>query len=213
MKFGDNTILKSIMLLELMLVFNWSWAQTNDSTSSKKPPYFRKEEILYQNKRYRIHNNYLTLGGGFLGSSLRSDIQNVVAADYQFHIRRQHFQIGAMMSGEEFLSNNYTQVHLGYGYRTENYISNFASFIGPSYFSGVSGRVGQPEDFFSGFGIYTSFQAVLKIAYDIGLGVELYGEVNYKQTLIGIKLIAYFSGAYRGAKKRVNPNVRMSEEK
>jgi len=40
------------------------------------------------------------------------------------------------------------------------------------------------------------------------LGAELFGEVNYKQNLIGIKFIAFFSGAYRGAKKKVNPNVR-----
>ena len=77
----------------------------------------------------------------------------------------------------------------------------------------MSGRVGQPEDFFSGFGMYASIQAVLKIAYDIGLGAELFGEVNYKQNMIGIKFIAYFSGAYRGAKKRVNPNVRTPEQK
>lgn len=191
-----------------LLLFAGGIAQNSDSLKTKRPPYNRKEEILYQNKRYRIHNNYLTLGGGFLGSTLREDIQNVVAADYQFHIRRQHFQVGAMMSGEEFLSNNYVQVHLGYGYRIENYNSNFAAFIGPTYFSGVAGKVGQAEDFFDGYGVYLSVQAVLKVAYDIGLGVEVFGEVNYKQNMAGIKLIAFFSGAYRGVKKKVNPNVR-----
>ncbi len=196
------------MLLIQVLMFGLGIAQNPDSLKSKRPPYNRKEEILYQNKRYRIHNNYLTLGGGFLGSTLRDDVQNVVAADYQFHIRRQHFQIGAMMSGEEFLSNNYTQVHLGYGYRIEKYTSNYAAFLGPTYFSGVAGKVGQPADFFSGFGFYASVQAVYKLAYDIGLGAELFAEINYKQSMVGIKFIAFFSGAYRGAKKRVNPNVR-----
>jgi len=203
-----HDFLKVVFVFAQLLLFTAGYAQNTDTLETKRPPYNRKEEINYQNKRYRIHNNYLTLGGGFLGSTLRDDVQNVVAADYQFHIRRQHFQAGAMMSGEEFLSNNYIQVHLGYGYRIENYNSNFAAFIGPTYFSGVAGKVGQPEDFFNGYGVYVSVQAVLKFAYDIGLGVELFGEANYKQNMVGIKFIAYFSGAYRGAKKRVNPNVR-----
>jgi hypothetical protein len=198
----------SYAVLVLMCLCDFAQAQTTDSLKNKRSPYFRKEEIIYQNKRYRIHNNYLTLGGGFLGSTLRDDVQNVVAADYQFHIRRQQFQIGAMMSGEEFLSNNYTQVHLGYGYRIEKYTSNYAAFLGPTYFSGVAGKVGQPEDFFSGFGVYASVQAVYKFAYDIGLGAELFAEANYKHSMVGIKFVAFFSGAYRGAKKRVNPNVR-----
>jgi hypothetical protein len=201
-------IFKLVFVLTQLLVFSSAYTQTTDTLETKRPPYNRKEEILYQNKRYRIHNNYLTLGGGFLGSTLREDVQSAVAADYQFHIRRQHFQAGAMMSGEEFLSNNYIQVHVGYGYRIENYTSNFAAFIGPTYFSGVSGKVGQPEDFFNGYGVYVSIQAVLKFAYDIGLGVEVFGEANYKQNMAGIKFIAYFSGAYRGVKKKVNPNVR-----
>ncbi len=199
---------KLVWLVLQVLTFVFGSAQNTDTLESRRPPYNRKEEIIYQNKRYRVHNNYLTLGGGFMASTLRSDIQSVVAADYQFHIRRQHFQLGAMMSGEEFLSNNYVQVHLGYGQRLESYHSNFAAFVGPTYFSGVAGSVGQPEDFFDGFGVYMSFQAILKFAYDIGLGVEAFAEVNYKQKTTGIKLIAFFSGAYRGAKKRVNPNVR-----
>jgi len=200
--------IKGVFLLLQVMMFAVGSAQNADTLEAKRPPYNRKEEILYQSKRYRVHNNYLTLGGGILGSTLREDMQNAVAADYQFHIRRKHFQVGAMMSGEEFLSNNYVQLHLGYGYRIENYNTNYAAFIGPTYFSGVAGRVGQAEDFFDGYGVYVSVQAVLKFAYDIGLGVEVFGEANYKQNMVGIKLIAFFSGAYRGVKKRVNPNVR-----
>ncbi len=184
--------------------------QEKDSSSSKRRPFNRKEEILFENNRYRIHNNYLTLGAGFVESTLRENTQLTVAVDYQFRIRYQKFQVGGMMSGDELFSNNYLQAHAGYGWRKENNKTNFATFIGPTYFSGVAGKSGQEPDLFTGFGVYASIQAVLKIKYDIGIGVELFGEVNYKQNYFGIKFIAFFSGSYRGVKKRVNPNVRTS---
>lgn len=195
----------------LVLMIVWAGdllGQKDILVPKEQPPYDRKEEIIFENKRYRIHNNFITLGGGYLGSSIREDVQRCVNADFQFHIRLHHFQIGAMMSGEEFLSNNNTQVHLGYGLRRENNGSNLAAFIGPTYFTGVQGAVGQPAVFYDGFGLYVCGQAIYKLAYDIGLGVELFLETGQKYTQGGIKFVAYFSGAYRGAKKKFNPHVK-----
>lgn len=169
-----------------------------------KPRYNRKEEVLYDGKRYRVHNNYLTAGGGFAMASNRKDVQKAVAVDFQFHIRRQHFQAGVMMAGDAFLSNNHVQAHVGYGFRREKRTSNFAIFAGPTYFTGVEGTPGITlPQFYDGFGAYASAQAITKFTYDIGFGVELFGEINYKQTIGGLKFIFFFSGAYRGTKKGV----------
>lgn len=200
--------MKFRLLILIVFGFVQLYSQKDVLVPKEKTPYNRKEEIIFENKRYRIHNNYITLGGGYLGSSIRDDVQRCVNADFQFHIRLHQFQIGAMMSGEEFLSNNNTQVHLGYGLRKESNTSNFAAFMGPTYFTGVQGAVGQPASFYDGFGVYVSGQAIYKLAYDIGFGVELFLETGYKYTQGGIKFVAYFSGAYRGAKKRINPNVK-----
>ncbi|HQQ93391.1 MAG TPA: hypothetical protein PLQ93_02455 [Bacteroidia bacterium] len=195
--------------IALLLWFSQAIGQNADSLYRKeKLPFDRKEEIIYHGKRYAIHNNYLSLGAGFLSTSLRFDVQKTIGADYQFHIRRQQFQVGAMMSGEEFFSNNNVQAHIGYGLRKESLSANYAIFVGPTYFSGVAGMVGSPPDFYTGFGMYFSVQATIKIFYDIGLGAELFGEINYKQSIMGIKFIAFFSGAYRGPKRQYNPNVR-----
>ena len=56
------------------------------------PAYFRKEEIIHDGKRYRKYNDYLTIGGSFFNSSLRSAGQQGVGLDFHFHIRRQYFQ-------------------------------------------------------------------------------------------------------------------------
>lgn len=173
------------------------------------PPYFRKEEIIADGKRYRKHNNYLTAGPGYMTSSIRKTVQKAVGIDFQFHIRREHFQAGVLMSGEEFLSNNNIQLHLGYGYRREKTSSNLAAFVGPTYFSGVEGTPGvTAASFYSGFGAYACVQAITKFTYDIGFGLEAFGEISRKQKMAGIKAVFFFSGAYRGLKRNYNPNVR-----
>lgn len=182
------------------------WAQEAPKPGQVTEKYDRKEEVVYDNKRYRKHNNYLTAGGGFDYASNRSSLQKAIGADFQFHIRRQNFQIGGLMSGEEFLSNNHVQAHVGYGFRRETKSSNLAIFAGPTYFTGVEGAIGSPAVFYSGFGGYACAQAVTKLTYDIGFGAELFGEVSYRLNMVGIKFIAFFSGAYRGNKYRYSPN-------
>lgn len=176
--------------------------------------YNRKEEILYDGKRYRKYNNYLTAGGGFASASNRGDLQKAIGVDFQFHIRRQYFQMGVMMSGDAFLSNNHVQAHVGYGLRKEKNTTNLAAFAGPTYFTGVEGISGvTAASFYDGFGAYICLQGITKLAYDIGFGAELFGEVNYKHSVTGIKFILFFSGSYRGVKRNYNPNVKTENQK
>jgi len=188
-------------------------AQLTETNRNAKPPYNRKEEIIHNAKRYRVYNNYLTLGGGFFYSNIRSDLQQAICIDYQFHIRRQQFQIGVMMSGDEFRSNNNIQAHVGYGYRQEKRKSNLAVFGGLTYYNGV---VGSKDSIpipilYDGFGGYLSFQAIRKLTYDLGVGLEFMAEVTPQQNMLGIKFIAFFSGAYRGSARNYNPNVRKKQ--
>lgn len=175
---------------------------------SGMPLYDRKEEIIYDGKRYRIHNSYLCVGAGFLQSTIRSDLQKTIGIDFHFPIRRQHFQVGIMMSGEEFGSNNNVQGHVCYGIRREKSKNNLAGFIGPSFYTGVESDALGNAKFYEGVGAYLSFQAVTKFTYDIGVGAEVFVDVSVKQSIVGLKLIAFFSGAYRGVKKNFNPHVR-----
>lgn len=185
-------------------------AQKPEIKPGDMPLYYRKEEIIYDDKRYRIHNNYLTLGGGFLGSTIRGDVQKNIGIDFQFHIRRQQFQAGVMMSGDAFRSNNNVQMHLGYGYRKETITTNVAAYFGATYYTGVvASKDSIPVPiFYDGFGAYACIQGIYKISYDFGVGAELFGELNVHQNILGIRFIAFFSGAYRGAKRNYNPNVR-----
>ncbi len=186
-------------------------AQEKEAILEKVYPYDRKEEIINNGKRYRIHNNYLTFGGGFLSSSIRTQSQKALGIDFQFHIRRQHFQAGFMMSGHEFRANNNIQGHVGYGYRKETKKYNIAAFAGPDFYTGVlaiEDTAGIQAFLYRGVGAYFCLQGVAKLAYDFGFGAEIFGDFSGQQNIFGFKLIAYFSGAYRGPKKNYNPHVR-----
>jgi hypothetical protein len=205
-----------LKLIFFIFIFAISTALTaqkkQPSLKDPKPAYFRHEEVIQDGKRYRVNNNYLTFGPGFLASSLRKVSQQSISIDYQFHVKREHFQVGVMMSGNTLGSNNNSQIHMGYGYRKESATTNFAFFAGPSYFTGVTGKTDSTGKttplVYTNFGLYLNASMVYKFTYDIGLGAEVFTEISTVQRLFGIKLIAFFSGAYVGPKKNYNPNVR-----
>ncbi len=160
------------------------------------------------------------MGGGYLISNLRDDAQRNIGFDFHFHIRRQYFQAGAFMSGTNFGSNNNLQFHGGYGLRRERNKNNLAIFGGVSYYTGVyavpdtsQGPDGTAPFYYQGAGAYFSAQAVTKLTYDIGIGVEFFGELSKKQNVLGFKFILFFSGAYRGRKNNFNPHVHSENKK
>lgn len=122
-----------------------------------------------------------------------------------------------MMSGERFLSNNNIQAHLGYGLRKETPKTNLAAFAGLSYYTGVVGIKDTSGNFvpvyYAAPGLYISGQAITKLSYDIGIGLEVFGELSKFQSIAGFKIILFFSGAYRGVKRNYNPHVRSENNK
>jgi hypothetical protein len=204
-------IIRTALVIFIVLNFSCLLAQ------EARPKFDRKEEIIYEEKLYRLYNNYVTFGAGFLESNIRKDVQRLIGFDFNFHIRRQYFQAGISMSGAEFLSNNNVQAHFGYGLRRETARSNFAVYGGLSYFTGVVGRSDSTGAsyplFYQGTGLYVSGQAITKLAYDLGGGVELTAEYSRQQRLVGLKFILFFSSAYVGNKKNFNPNVRSENRK
>src|ERR1700741_1101467 len=82
-----------------------------------KGEFDRKKEITYDGKRYRVFNNYITIGGG---SAYNTYIQNTnlnLGGDFNFHIRHIYFQTGGFLAGNYFGNWNHAQLHLAIGKR------------------------------------------------------------------------------------------------
>ncbi|HRD39966.1 MAG TPA: hypothetical protein PLC65_15160 [Bacteroidia bacterium] len=193
-------VLNRIVVIFFFLTFFADLSAQRDTL-----PYNRKEEIVYDSKRYRKYNNYLTFGFGKGFSDVRRIDQSYINVDFQFHLQREYFQVGVIMSGDDFLRNNNLQGHLCYGYRIEKEKYNLAGFIGPSYSYFVTGTTDTAGvttiQSHSVLGGYMCLSAVYKIKYDVGLGIELFGDISAEQKQAGARVVFFFSGAYRGIKR------------
>lgn len=172
-------------------------------------PYNKKQETVFDDKRYRVWNNYLTFGAGKAYSDIRSIDQSVINVDFQFHLQKQYFQTGFFMSGDRFLRNTNIAGHVCYGFRKEKTLFNWAAYIGPSYSYFVTGKSDTAGNFIvtthSKIGGYLCLQGVYKFKYDVGLGLELFADVSSEQKIAGLRVICYFSGAYRGERRGYKP--------
>jgi hypothetical protein len=191
--------LKTFVLIFLVFCFSFALAQKDTL------PYDRKAEIVYDSKRYRVYNNYLTFGIGKAYADIRRLDQNCLNVDFQFHLTKQYLQLGFFMSGDELLKNTNIQGHICYGYRYEKELFNLAGFIGPSYSYFATGATDTAGRFVvttqNALGGYICLQGVYKIKYDVGLGIELFADISASQKMAGARIICYFSGAYRGEKR------------
>jgi len=165
----------------------------------------RKKEVVFDNKRYRVYNSWLSAGAGISYNTKWPKDERNTGVDFSFYIKDQIFRIGAFASGADFHAINNYNLHLCYGYRKESGKFNVSAFLGPSY-SYFKRPLKDSLDYdlsktYNAFGVYAVIEGVYKVKYDIGIGAQLFCDYNPKQMIYGVRFIAYFSGAYRGLKR------------
>ena len=168
-----------------------------------KPEEDYKREIIFDGKRYRVYNSYLSLGAGKCYNSVPDKINFNGGADFCFHIKKAYAQIGAMTTGSKSYKRSSFQMHAGAGYRKDLLKMSYAAYAGASYTVGylpITDTL-NPEKSYKAPGIYLSAAAYYKVKYDVGIGLVLFADFNKYQTVAGARIELYFSGAYRGKKK------------
>jgi hypothetical protein len=192
-------------------------AQGDKSAFGKEPnsqlkelyaqPYNKKTEIKLDGKKYRIYNNYVTLGIGKGYNSIWNSGFITTGADFNFHIQKTYFQMGGYVQGPSFYNKQQVQLHGAAGYRKESYKYFWAAFGGLSYSNGFYPfmlKDAKGEDsvttypIMSQVGVYTAVQFFYKLKFDYGIGLTLFGDINSKQYFVGARVELFFSGAYRG---------------
>jgi hypothetical protein len=160
-------------------------------------------EFVIKNNRFRYYNNWLTIGGGLQQNmTYKRSLGFAGGVDFNYHIKHHYLQTGILITGENinFLTNY--QIHLGYSKRFEDKDVQFVISVGPTYSTGYAKNAGDTvySRHYSEPGIYLQGDLIKKIKYDVGIGASLFAEWNPEQTLIGLRLILYFSGSYKGKK-------------
>ncbi|HSH65338.1 MAG TPA: hypothetical protein VLB84_05940 [Bacteroidia bacterium] len=160
-------------------------------------------EFVIDNKRFQYYNNWINIGiGAQQNLTYGIGLGFLGSADFNFHIKREYFQLGGLLTGEHLGAYTNYQIHFGYGKRFEDKDVHIAGFAGVSYSTGY----GRDSDstynrHYSEPGLFIEGELVKKISYDIGLGGSLFADWNKEQSMIGARFVLYFSGAFRGKKK------------
>ncbi len=162
-----------------------------------------KEEITVDGKRFRVYNNWMNVGTGEGLNSALALPQNMLDVNLHFHVKKNYFQLGTYLSGDRFLSFNNYNLHLCYGKRWENAKRNIFICAGPSYSWGFPFIHGiYDPGIYRAYGGYADVQYIYKLAYDLGIGASAFADINTRQTVYGLRLELYFSGAFRGEGKK-----------
>lgn len=167
-----------------------------------------KREIVIGNKRYRVYNNWVAFGAGPGYHSANPRTQFALGLNFNFHIKKLYFNLGGLMSGDEFgVWNNYT-AHAGFiPWRSENENRNIAVIGGISYTQGYDFAYAGHyySDRWDRVGVYAELHYAMKAQYSVGAGPSLFVDINDKRIIAGIRLDGYLSGAYRGYARGAGP--------
>jgi hypothetical protein len=197
--------LKSLVILVFCVIFGATCFAQKDSVSvQKKDTFNRKKEIVYDGKRYRVYNSWLSVGAGANYNTRWPKDEKNTAVDFSFFVKQHYLRMGGFMSGRDFTAANNYSFHLAYGFRKEAIKYNLSAFVGPSlsYFrrplsDSTNYNLGTVYNEVGGHAV---LEAVYKVKYDVGIGGQIFCDFNRVQMVYGVRLIVYFSGAYRGIK-------------
>ncbi len=163
--------------------------------------------FIINNKKFQYYNNWITGGlGGQQNLTYKRELGFAGGLDFNFHVKHNYFQAGVLLSGVRFGSYTNYQFHSGYGKRFEDKDYHFAAFIGVSYSTGTTitqiDSAKYSRKTYSEPGLYIQGEVIKKITYDVGIGVCMFADWNQEQSMIGLRFILYFSGAYLGKKNK-----------
>ena len=188
-------------LLLLFLFPFLSFSQTNLSTEKGGD---LKKQIVIDKDKFKLYNNWLSIGAGMAKNTGLEKPTGVLAMDYNFHIRTSYFQAGFSHSGVNSpIANDpvNNQIHICYGDRKETNNFNLSYFAGFSLTKGYgqTGAVYENKPFVAA-GLYITAEYIQKIFYDIGFGPGVFADINGKRFIFGVCLDLFLSGAYKGKK-------------
>jgi len=188
--------MKKLFLFFPLLISSFLFAQKKDSI------YDPKKEIIINNNRFKVYNSWVSGGAGWAQNFTTGRSKFNIGADFNFHIKQEYFQIGMFFSGFSFGDYDNYNFHFCYGKRIEKEKINLAIFGGLSFSHGYIKLDSNYKNTYNDPSLYLSAQLIKKLTYDVGGGLEIFGELTPKHFLGGFRFVIYFSGAYKGKAKK-----------
>ncbi|MDP4117116.1 MAG: hypothetical protein Q8903_13345 [Bacteroidota bacterium] len=125
------------------------------------------------------------------------DKEITLDADYSFSLGDNFYKIGYLRKGDSFpITNSHAEIGkyllrsvsatIGRRYRTDWFQGSV--FCGPSFVYGENGISRNISNKFFTAGLQTDIQLLFRYADELGIGVGLYGNLNFKKNYGGINI-------------------------
>jgi hypothetical protein len=164
-----------------------------------------KGRIVHKDRIYRQNAPYLTAAYG-AGYGFESEmVEQNMTLSFQYFFKKIGLQLGYHSSSDTKIwwrsYQKLNDLYLGVGKRWEGTRYNFSIFGGPAYAYGsyIDWNEARQKEWAYGFstgGLHADLQATYKIAYDIGVGLSVYGSLNRYYSAAGAQVHLYFSTAF-----------------
>jgi hypothetical protein len=162
------------------------------------------EYTIIGKNRYMPARKWL-IAGPALSVNRFTSMDGSLGVDYHMMINDRYYQAGVMRGKEydglfpQVYSRLFNEMHLGVGIKEEAHRLLYAFFLGPSY---SAGEYFDPESgeivTFGSIGLHTNIEVIYKPVYDVGIGTNVFVDANFKYTVAGVRLVFFFSDAFRG---------------
>ena len=87
--------MKTLFILTFCIFFGGSYLAQKDTVSVKNKKdttaYDRKKEIAFDGKRYRVYNNWLSVGAGANYNTKWPKDERNIGVDFSFHLKKNYF--------------------------------------------------------------------------------------------------------------------------
>lgn len=132
------------------------------------------------------------------GMWLQKYLEGSVTLSYQFSVNNYFYKVGYLVKGAAALDGGFTtnadgflfrSVNISIGDRLEDRYYQIAAFIGPSYVFGENRKYHNEIVNFSTVGLQFDTEFVFKPVSEIGLGLGVYGNLNFKQPFYGMNVL------------------------
>jgi hypothetical protein len=155
--------------------------------------------LLFSGKSLLAQNDDSTykywMTGGFW---LQKYLKGSVTLSYQFSLENYFYKVGYLVNGAAKLDGGFTtnadgflfrSVNISIGDRLEDRYYQIATFIGPAFVFGEERNNKNELENFSTVGLQVDAQFVFKPVSEIGLGLGLYSNLNFKQSFYGMNVL------------------------
>jgi hypothetical protein len=132
------------------------------------------------------------------GIWLQQYLEGSVTLSYQFSLEDYFYKVGYLVKGAAALDGGFTtnadgflfrSVNISIGDRLEDRYYQIATFIGPSFVFGENRKNNDEIVNFSTVGLQFDTEIVFKPVSEIGLGLGIYGNLNFKQPFYGMNVL------------------------